>query len=139
MHLDDTSRNRRIGIALISLTTLSFASLDAVAKWLVQDLPVFQVVWMRFVTHVLITALLLAPIYRWELVRVRDIRLQVLRGALLGLMTAMNFWALQYLQLAVGFNTVDQGRLFTLLGACNLVVQVCVCVCVCECVQRRAE
>ena len=100
MHLDDTARNRRIGIALISLTTLCFASLDAVAKWLVQDLPVFQVVWMRFVTHVLITALLLAPIYRWELVRVRDIRLQVLRGALLGLMTAMNFWALQYLQLA---------------------------------------
>lgn len=100
MHLDDTSRNRRIGIALISMTTMCFASLDAVAKWLVQDLPVFQVVWMRFVTHVLITALLLAPIYRWELVRVRDIRLQVLRGALLGLMTAMNFWALQYLQLA---------------------------------------
>ena len=45
MHLDDTSRNRRIGIALISMTTMCFASLDAVAKWLVQDLPVFQVVW----------------------------------------------------------------------------------------------
>ena len=100
MHLDDNARHRRIGIALISLTTLSFAALDAVAKWLVQELPVQQVVWMRFASHVLVTAALLGPIYGRELVRVRNVRLQVLRGALLGVMTLMNFWALQYLQLA---------------------------------------
>ena len=100
MHLDDNARHRRIGIALISLTTLSFAALDAVAKWLVQELPVQQVVWMRFTSHVLVTAALLGPIYGRELVRVRNLRLQVLRGALLGVMTLMNFWALQYLQLA---------------------------------------
>jgi drug/metabolite transporter (DMT)-like permease len=100
MHFDDNARHRRIGIALISLTTLCFAGLDAVAKWLVQELPVQQVVWMRFTSHVLVTAALLGPIYGRELVRVRNLRLQVLRGALLGLMTLMNFWALQYLQLA---------------------------------------
>jgi hypothetical protein len=32
---------------------------------------------------------------------------------------------IQYLQLVVGFNTADQSLLFTLLGAANLVVQVC--------------
>lgn len=100
MHFDDTARHRRTGIALISLTTLFFASLDAVAKWLVQELPVQQVVWMRFASHVLVTALLLGPIYGRELVRVRNWRLQALRGALLGTMTLMNFWALQHLQLA---------------------------------------
>lgn len=100
MHFDDTARHRRTGIALISLTTLFFAALDAVAKWLVQELPVQQVVWMRFASHVLVTALLLGPIYGRELVRVGNWRLQALRGALLGVMTLMNFWALQYLQLA---------------------------------------
>jgi drug/metabolite transporter (DMT)-like permease len=100
MHFDDTARHRRTGIALISVTTLCFAALDAVAKWLVQELPVQQVVWMRFASHVLVTALLLGPIYGRELVRVRNWRLQALRGALLGVMTLMNFWALQYLQLA---------------------------------------
>lgn len=30
----------------------------------------------------------------------------------------------QYLQLKVGFDTADQGLLFTILGACNLAVQV---------------
>lgn len=32
---------------------------------------------------------------------------------------------IQYLQLVVGFNTADQGLLFTLIGAANLLVQVC--------------
>jgi drug/metabolite transporter (DMT)-like permease len=97
---DDTARHRRIGIALISLTTLLFAVLDTSAKALVRELPVFQVVWMRFASHVVVTSLLLAPIYGRELVRVRNVKGQLLRAAMLGTMTAMNFWALQYLQLA---------------------------------------
>jgi drug/metabolite transporter (DMT)-like permease len=99
LHLD-TARNRRIGIALITVTTLLFATLDASAKVLVQSLPVLQVVWLRFATHVVITSTLLAPTYGRELVRVRDWKLQGLRGLMLGAMTALNFWALQYLQLA---------------------------------------
>jgi len=50
--LSDSSKNRKIGIALVTLTTLMFASLDTSAKWLVLSLPVLQVVWMRFFTHV---------------------------------------------------------------------------------------
>ena len=99
LHLD-SPHNRRIGIALVTLTTLCFATLDACAKWLVQDLPVPQVVWLRFVFHVLLASALLAPRYGRELVRVRNWKLQALRAAMLGSMTALNFWALQYLQLA---------------------------------------
>jgi drug/metabolite transporter (DMT)-like permease len=100
MHHDDNARNRRIGIGLITLTTLCFATLDACAKWLVHELPVVEVVWLRFTTHVLITTALLAPVYGRELVTVRQPGLQALRALMLGSMTALNFWALQYLQLA---------------------------------------
>jgi drug/metabolite transporter (DMT)-like permease len=99
LHLD-TAQHRRIGITLISLTTLCFATLDACAKWLVQELPVLQVVWLRFAFHVLLGSALLAPRYGLELVRVRNWKLQALRALMMGCMTALNFWALQYLQLA---------------------------------------
>lgn len=96
----DSSKNRKIGIALVTLTTLMFASLDTCAKWLVLSLPVLQVVWMRFFTHVIITSLIFAPKMGWRIVRLANIKLQVLRGLMLVTMTALNFVALQYLQLA---------------------------------------
>jgi drug/metabolite transporter (DMT)-like permease len=99
LHLD-SPRSRRVGIGLVTLATLCFAALDACAKWLVQSLPVFEVVWLRFLTHSVLMTVLLAPVYRWELVRVRSVRLQSVRALMLGSMTALNFWALQYLQLA---------------------------------------
>jgi drug/metabolite transporter (DMT)-like permease len=100
MLLEDSARNRRVGIGLVTLTTLCFATLDISAKWLVLSLPVLQVVWMRFTIHVVLTSALLAPIYGRELVQVRSPGLQLLRALMLVSMTAMNFWALQYLQLA---------------------------------------
>ncbi len=99
LHLDNAD-NRRVGIGLVTLTTLCFATLDAGAKWLVQFLPVLQVVWLRFVFHVLLASALLAPRYGRELLRVRNWKLQALRAAMMAAMTALNFWALQYLQLA---------------------------------------
>lgn len=96
----DDPAQRRIGIALVSLATLCFAALDTAAKWLVQSLPVVEVVWLRFVTHVVLMGLLLAPLAGRALVRVHSARLQALRAAMLACMTALNFWALQYLQLA---------------------------------------
>jgi len=96
----DDAHQRRIGIGLITLATLCFSILDASAKWLVQDLPVVQVVWLRFATHVVLMVLLLAPRHGRTLVRMHSPRLHVLRAAMLASMTALNFFALQYLQLA---------------------------------------
>jgi len=96
----DTARNRLLGIGLVSITFACFAVLDTTAKWLVVSLPVIQLVWLRFVGHVLFTGLLLAPRYGTRLLRVRNVKLQLLRGLMLFSMTALNFWALQYLQLA---------------------------------------
>ena len=96
----DTRRNRLLGIALVSATTLSFATLDCGAKWLVRSLPVIEVVWLRFAAHVLFTAMLFAPTRGWALVRTRKPAMQALRVAFMCLMTGANFWTLQYLQLA---------------------------------------
>lgn len=96
----DSARNRLIGIGLVSATFLFFALLDCGAKWLVRTLPVVEVVWLRFVTHVLFTAALLAPRQGWNLVRTQRPGLQLVRAMFMPVMTALNFWVLQYLQLA---------------------------------------
>ncbi len=97
----DNARNRRLGIAMICVTTLCFAALDSTAKWLIASLPVVQVVWLRFLTHSLLGVALLAPTYGMRLFRVNQPRLQLLRGLMLAVMTGLNFWALLYLQLDV--------------------------------------
>jgi drug/metabolite transporter (DMT)-like permease len=96
----DDPRQRRIGIGLVTLATLCFALLDACAKWLVQSLPVAEVVWLRFATHVLLMAALLLPMHGAALVKLHSPKLHLLRGSMLAAMTALNFFALQYLQLA---------------------------------------
>jgi len=97
----DSARNRLVGIGIISLTYVCFALLDAGAKWLVRSLPVMEVVWLRFASHVLFSAVLLVPAHGWALVRPQRLGWQLARAAMLTTMTGFNFWALQYLQLAV--------------------------------------
>ncbi len=96
----DSPRHRLIGIGIVSITFLCFALLDTGAKWLVVTLPVMQVVWLRFVSHVVFTAALLAPRHGLGLLRSKRWGLQLIRAAMLPVMTGLNFWALQYLQLA---------------------------------------
>ena len=86
---------------MVCVTTLCFSALDTTAKWLVLSLPVFQVVWLRFLTHSLLGLALLAPRYGMRLVRVQQPKLQALRALMLAVLTGLNFWALRYLQLDV--------------------------------------
>ena len=114
----DSAAHRRTGIALVSLATLCFAALDTTAKWLVQSLPVIEVVWLRFVSHVVLMAAILAPGSGRALVRIHSLRLQALRALMLASMTGLNFWALHYLQLAeVGALQFSVPILIALLSA----------------------
>ena len=97
----DSARNRLIGIGLISAAFLMFSLLDGSAKWLVRGLPVFMVVWIRFVMHVLFATAVLLPVRGAALFRTRHLRWHIARALMFVLMTGMNFWALQYLQLTV--------------------------------------
>ena len=96
----DTPRNRLAGIGLMSITFLCFALLDCGAKWLVHTLPVLQVVWLRFLFHAVFSTALTAPKFRSGILRTRRPKLQFLRAMFMPVMTGLNFWALQYLQLA---------------------------------------
>ena len=76
-----------------------FSFLDAIAKYLSQSLPVLQVVWMRFVMHMLLAIVLLRL---WvDVGRLKTTRpvMQITRGVMLLSTTMFNFLALQYLQL----------------------------------------
>jgi drug/metabolite transporter (DMT)-like permease len=97
----DSAGNRLTGIGLVSLTYLFFALLDGSAKWLVAGTPVIVVVWLRFLTHALFASAVLLPVRGRALLRTRHLRWHVLRALMFVAMTGMNFWALQYLQLAV--------------------------------------
>ena len=97
----DSARNRLTGIGLVSLCYLLFSLLDGSAKWLVGSMPVIMVVWLRFVTHVVIGSVVLFPVKGVSLVKTNHLRWHMLRALMFMAMTGINFWALQYLQLTV--------------------------------------
>ena len=97
----DSARNRLIGIGLVSLCYLIFSVLDGSAKWLVQSMPVVMVVWLRFFIHVIVASAVLLPVKGLAVVKTSHPRWHLLRAVMFVAMTAMNFWALQYLQLTV--------------------------------------
>ena len=97
----DSARNRLTGIALVSSCYVLFTLLDGSAKWLVGSVPVIVVVWLRFLTHAVFASALLLPLRGKRLVQTRHLRWHLLRAVMFVLMTGLNFWALQFLQLAI--------------------------------------
>jgi drug/metabolite transporter (DMT)-like permease len=102
----DSVRSRRVGIALVSAGhACVLRMLDATAKWLVQD-PAGGAGGVAALCHpcgvdAVLMALLLAPRHGLAIwCACTTWRLHLLRSAMLASMTALNFWALQYLQLA---------------------------------------
>lgn len=96
----DSAHNRLVGIGIVSVTYLVFTILDGSAKWLVGTMPVVMVVWLRFAMHALLATAILLPLRGTALVRTRYWRWHAARALMFTVMTGVNFWALQYLQLA---------------------------------------
>ena len=96
--VDDRSR-RLIGIALMCGALLSFACLDAAAKWLNQSLDPVLTVWVRYVGSVVFVSLFVNPWTTPGVARTARPWLQAGRSVLLLGSTALNFFALKYLQL----------------------------------------
>jgi drug/metabolite transporter (DMT)-like permease len=97
----DSAANRLTGIALVSLCYVLFTLLDGAAKWLVAGVPVIVVVWLRFLMHAIFASALLLPLRGKSLIRTRHWRWHAARAVMFVVMTGLNFWALQYLQLVV--------------------------------------
>lgn len=88
-----------VGIALMCLAVMSFALTDTTAKWLSAHINVLIVVWARYVIHFALSLLVFNPWTVPGLMRTKRPGLQIVRSALLFATTALNFTALQFLQL----------------------------------------
>jgi drug/metabolite transporter (DMT)-like permease len=93
--------HRLKAIGLMALATLCFAALDSTGKYLIvkEAVPVAQVTWLRFLGHVVFSAVALWPFAVKPSLRSAKPVLQILRSALMVVTTAFNFLALRYLQL----------------------------------------
>jgi drug/metabolite transporter (DMT)-like permease len=89
----------RSGIAWMLITTFFFVSLDTTAKYLVARYPVVEVVWARFVFHMLFVAVVLAPRLHFHMGSRRP-GLQLLRSLLLLVCTLLFFSGVRLLPLA---------------------------------------
>ena len=81
------------------LTMFLFVSMDTIAKYLIQDRHVFQVVWGRYFFHFIVLVIVLAPRLRALLVT-QNLKLQLARSLLLLTTTICFFTGLNYVQLA---------------------------------------
>jgi drug/metabolite transporter (DMT)-like permease len=95
----DDRRQRAVGIALICGAIVSFSCLDASAKWLNQSLDPILTVWVRYIGSIVFVSLFVNPWTTPGVTRTRRPWLQAGRSVLLLGSTALNFFALQYLQL----------------------------------------
>ncbi len=87
------------GILWMLATAFCFVSMDALAKYLSQSYPVLQVVWARYVFHLLILALVLGPRLP-RVARTGRLGLQFLRSLFLLCATGLFFAALSFIPLA---------------------------------------
>jgi drug/metabolite transporter (DMT)-like permease len=96
---DPSLRLKAIG--LMALATVCFAGLDATAKYLVAEkgVPVAEVTWLRFVGHVVFSAVALWPFALRPSLRSAKPLVQIFRSVLMVVTTGFNFVALRYLQL----------------------------------------
>jgi len=93
------ARSRLIGIGLIFLALMCFATLDTAAKWLTSHIPILEGVWARYAGHFGLSLLVFNPWTTPGLTKTSRPWLQIGRSALLFGATFLNFVALRYLQL----------------------------------------
>jgi drug/metabolite transporter (DMT)-like permease len=88
------------GIPLAMTAVFCFAIMDTMAKYLGKFYPVLFLVWARYMVHMLIMLVWLAPSMKWDLVRTQQPWLQVLRGLFLVGSTCFFFQALRLMPMA---------------------------------------
>ncbi len=93
------ARARLKGIGLMCAALACFACLYALAKWLGTHMDPMQVVWARYTAALCMILIIFNPVRNPGVFVTRRPWIQAIRAALLFGSTAVNFIALQYLQL----------------------------------------
>lgn len=91
---------RLYGFLLILAAITCFTAIDSSAKWLVRSLPPMEVVFIRFLGHLLMVLILYLPTYGLNLARSAAPRREIWRAGLLFSGTILNFFAVKFLPLA---------------------------------------
>ena len=96
---EQARHDRLTGIALMCGAVVLFACSDTIAKYLNNHMPTMQVVWARYMAAFVLALFMSNPILRPSIMRTSRPWLQLGRSTLLLVSTALNFFALRYLQL----------------------------------------
>ena len=98
--ISTSASNHLHGIGFVILMTIAFTSLDASAKYLTNALPLWVLLWGRYVFNFFFVALFFLRSAPADIIHTRNLKLQILRSAMLVAAT-LTFWlALIFLPLA---------------------------------------
>jgi drug/metabolite transporter (DMT)-like permease len=86
-----------LGIAFLILATAFFAVLDTTVKYIGAFVPVLMAVWFRYIFQAVVVTAVMLPLRGRNLLQTAHPRFQVLRGALLLLVSALSFISVQYM------------------------------------------
>lgn len=102
--MTDTGSGRALppmrGIILMIAAVASFTVLDSTAKYLSNDLPVIEIVWARYVSSLVMFAIIFPAASVSEALRTKRVGIQIGRALLLVGATISIFFAVHYLPLA---------------------------------------
>ncbi len=107
----------RRGVALMVGAGASFAVLDSVAKTLAATYPSPMVAWARYLFHVLVMLVVLAPGHGRRLLKTRRADLQLLRGICLGTSSLCFFAAISHMPQAEATSIVAVAPILIALAA----------------------
>ena len=97
--ISPSEKNPMHGIGFVIFMTICFSSLDASAKYLSNELPLWVLLWGRYVFNFLFVALFFIRGAPADILRTSKIKLQILRSILL-VASTLTFWlALMFLPL----------------------------------------
>ncbi|MDH3799961.1 MAG: DMT family transporter, partial [Desulfobacterales bacterium] len=97
--ISPSEKNPMHGIGFVIFMTICFSSLDASAKYLSNELPLWVLLWGRYVFNFLFVALFFIRGAPADILRTRKIKLQIFRSILL-VASTLTFWlALMFLPL----------------------------------------
>ena len=101
--LQARSDNRSVAILLMLATYLCFTGIDVSSRWLSTEagLPPMEIVFVRYLGHLMIVAGLFLPVYGAGLWRTDNLRDEALRAGFLLGSTICNFTAIKYLPLSL--------------------------------------
>ena len=97
---DLSNSTKKQGILLVLVTMLLFAAHDVTSKYLTRYYPVSELLWVRYLTHVLFMLTVFGPRMRMVLVQTSRPFLQILRAMLLVSISFSFMYGLRYIPVA---------------------------------------